>query len=202
MKIREQKRLRLYLEVLAKKLETEEEQHIHPVIQKQLNTEDLINILLWMFPKIWTREKLISKKKEELLSLIHTDANILWYTIDQLEKQMNNIVKYSQEEIHSFFSKTNNEMHYLASKPVTNWDAYDKANYHSLMSKTNTTKRVFGIFTSDVLAEDVYAVTTKPSYFFDTKEEAEAEIENIIKEENFQRDELTIHSLWLIQNYS
>ncbi len=58
---------------------------------------------------------------------------------------------------------------------------------------------MFTIFTSDVLAEDVSAVTTKPSYFFDTKEEAENEITNIIAEGRFTRDELTIHKLWLMQ---
>lgn len=58
---------------------------------------------------------------------------------------------------------------------------------------------MFGIFTSDVLAEDVYAVTTKPSYFFDTKEEAEAEIENIVSEGQFSKGELVVHKLWLLQ---
>jgi len=57
---------------------------------------------------------------------------------------------------------------------------------------------VFAIFTSDVLAEDVYAVTTKPSYFFDTKEEAEAEIENVIAKGKFSSNELVVHSLWLL----
>ena len=86
----------------------------------------------------------------------------------------------------------------MASKPVEEWDEYDTSNYRSLLVKTGTTKKVFAIFTSDVLAEDVYAVTTKPSYFFDTKEEAESEINNILVEGKFTRDELVVHSLWLL----
>ena len=57
---------------------------------------------------------------------------------------------------------------------------------------------MFGIFTSDVLAEDVYAVSTKSSFLFDTEKEAEEEIEQIILERKFTREELTIHSLWLL----
>ena len=79
------------------------------------------------------------------------------------------------------------------------WDGYDVSNYRSLLLKTGTTKKVFGIFTSDVLAEDVYAVTTKPSYFFDSKKEAETEIENIVAEGQFTKDELVVHKLWLLQ---
>jgi TATA-box binding protein (TBP) (component of TFIID and TFIIIB) len=79
---------------------------------------------------------------------------------------------------------------------VADWDDYDRSNYRSLMVKTGTTKKVYAIFTSEVLAEDVYAVTTQPSYFFDTKEEAEVEIENIIAKGEFKSDDLVIHSLW------
>lgn len=97
-----------------------------------------------------------------------------------------------------FPSNAKKDVH-LASKPVEEWDSYDVSNYRSLLLKTGTTKKVFGIFTSDVLAEDVYAVTTKPSYFFDTKEEAEAEIENIVSEGQFSKEELVVHKLWLLQ---
>ena len=106
---------------------------------------------------------------------------------------------YSQKEVTLFFQRTQNQSHYLAFKAVDDWDEYDTSNYRSLLTKTGTTKRVYGIFTADVLAEDVYAVSTKPSFLFDTKEEAEQEIEQIILERKFKREDLTIHSLWLMQ---
>jgi len=68
-----------------------------------------------------------------------------------------------------------------------------------LLWKHGKTKRVFAIFTADVDEKDKYAVTTKPSFFFDTEEEAIAEIENIISEMKFESDELKIMSLWQIQ---
>ena len=107
--------------------------------------------------------------------------------------------KLEQDEVDGFFLRTQNQIHYLASKPVDEWDEYDISNYRAMLLKTGTTKKVFGIFTSDVLAEDVYAVTTKPSYFFDTHEEAEAEIKNIVTDGTFKAEELTIHKLWLLQ---
>tara|TARA_R110002051_G_scaffold181774_1_gene251309 strand:- start:82270 stop:82629 length:360 start_codon:yes stop_codon:yes gene_type:complete len=117
-----------------------------------------------------------------------------------MEEAMNNFMKYSQSEVSSFFSGHQRELHYLASKPVEHWYGYDKANYHSLRLKTNTSKQVYGIFTSDVLAEDVSAVTTKPTHFFDTKKEAEAELEKILLDKKFKRKDMTIHPLWLLQN--
>jgi hypothetical protein len=172
MKLRAQKRILFYLEQLAKKLKQEKNQNIYSEIRKNLITEDLISIILWLFPNKWKQEILSLKTDDELLELIHSDVNILRYTIKKIEENMTNIVQYSQAEVTTFFKSSQNEIHYLASKPVEDWDSYDKANYHSLLSKTNTSKKVYGIFTSDVLAENVYAVTTKPSYFFDSKEEA------------------------------
>lgn len=58
-------------------------------------------------------------------------------------------------------------------------------------------RQVFGIYTSDVLAKDVHEVTTEPAHFFDTKEEAEREVENIVSTGRFTREELVIHPLWI-----
>ena len=45
----------------------------------------------------------------------------------------------------------------------------------------------------------VYEVTTKPARFFDTKEEAESEVENIISQGMVTREELVIHPLWIAE---
>lgn len=201
MKLRTQKRLLIYLEELAEKLMTQEKEvPINPKIVKLLTKDEMIQMILWVFPQTWRKETLSQKSEQELLDLIGSDVNILLYTIARIEDAMANYVKYSQSEVTSFFRNNQKEIHYLAHKPVEDWDSYDKSNYHSLLSKTNTTRIGYGIFTSDVLSENVYAVTTKPSHFFDTKEEAETELENILLEKKIKRSELTIHKLWLIQN--
>ena len=137
-------------------------------------------------------------ERTKLLELINGDYSVLLWAIHRLEKRMTDTPSMSQKDVDAFFQRTQNELHYLASKPVEDWDAYDTSNYRGLLVKTGTTKKVFAIFTSDVLAEDVYAVTTKPSYFFDTKEEAEAEIINVIAEGKFTQEDLVVHNLWLL----
>jgi hypothetical protein len=42
---------------------------------------------------------------------------------------------HSQEDINQFFSDSSNEIHYLNSKPVKDWDEYDLSNFKSLVRK-------------------------------------------------------------------
>lgn len=198
MNLREKRRLLVYLELLAEKFNAEDKKGIHENVVKYLPREELIDIVLWLFQTTWTKDSLEHKTDAELLDLIGSDIGVLLYLIDKLEKSIGLYPKLEQDEVDIFFSKAQKEMHYLASKPVKDWDSYDVSNYRSLLMKTGTTKRVYGIFTADVLSEDAYAVTTKPSYFFDTKAEAENEIKNIEAEGQFKANELTIHSLWLL----
>lgn len=199
MKLREKRRILIFLELLAERFQQDKEQSITQNLFKYFTREELNDLVIWLFPESWSLEVLSFKTYEELLDIIGNDLNILLYLIDKLEQSIVAYPKLEQEEVDGFFQRTQNEIHYLASKPVEEWDSYDVSNYRSLLLKTGTTKKVFGIFTSDVLAEDVYAVTTKPSYFFDTKEEAEAEIENIVSEGQFSKEELVVHKLWLLQ---
>lgn len=199
MKIREKRRILLFLELLAERLQKENVKGIHKNLKQYITRDELIEIVMWLFHKTWTPQTLELKSDEELFDLIGNDIGILLFIIDKLENSMISYPKFQQKDIDEFFVRTQNEIHYLASKPVDQWDEYDVSNYRSLLLKTGTTKKVFGIFTSDVLSEDVYAVTTKPSYFFDTYEEAEAEIKNIELEGQFKANELTIHKLYLLQ---
>lgn len=199
MKLREKRRILIFLELLAERFQQDKKQSITHNLLKYFTRDELYDLIVWLFPKTWTVESLSLKSDEELLNLVENDLNILLYIIENLENSIIKYPKIEQVEIDNFFHRTQNEIHYLASKPVEEWDSYDVLNFRSLLLKTGTTKKVFGIFTSDVLAEDVYAVTTKPSYFFDTKEEAEAEIENIVSGGQFSKEELVVHKLWLLQ---
>ena len=200
MKIRTIKRMLYFLKDLENTIVTPGSLNVSKELIKHFTDSELREMIFWLHKDSWSKNALGFLPRQELIDLISGDCEILRWTIYDLESKITNFPNYSQKEIDHYFEKTQNQIHYLASKPAQNWDAYDISNYRSLMIKTGTSKKVYGIFTSDVLAEDVYAVTTKPSYFFDTKEEAQAEIDNIIKQENFKRDELIIHSLWIIQN--
>lgn len=198
MKLRNYKRILFFLNRLESFLESEKESKNSSELASYYTDSELREIIHWLYRDVWSKNALGFMERPQLLELINSNYGILLWTIHSLEKSMTNAPNITQSDIDTFFQRTQNELHYLASKPVEEWDEYDTSNYRSLLVKTGTTKKVFAIFTSDVLAEDVYAVTTKPSYFFDTKAEAEEEIDNILIEGKFTRDELVVHSLWLL----
>lgn len=198
MKLRNYKRILFFLNRLESFLESEKEAKTSVELASYYTDSELREIIHWLYRDVWSKNALGFMERPQLLELINSNYGILLWTISSLEKSMTDTPNITQSDVDTFFQRTQNELHYLASKPVEEWDEYDTSNYRSLLVKTGTTKKVFAIFTSDVLAEDVYAVTTKPSYFFDTKAEAEEEIDNILIEGKFTRDELVVHSLWLL----
>ena len=198
MKLRNYKRILFFLKRLESFLESEKELKSSSELASYYTDSELREIIHWLYRDVWSKNALGFMERSQLLELINSNYGILLWTIYSLEKSMTDKPNITQSDIDKFFQRTQNELHYLASKPVEEWDEYDTSNYRSLLVKTGTTKKVFAIFTSDVLAEDVYAVTTKPSYFFDTKAEAEDEIDTILLEGKFTRDELVVHSLWLL----
>jgi hypothetical protein len=50
----------------------------------------------------------------------------------------------SQEEVNKFFSDTQQEIHYLNSKPVKDWDEYDMSNWKSKLRKKELGRPQFG----------------------------------------------------------
>lgn len=104
------------------------------------------------------------------------------------------------DEVQNFFDSRMLNTHYLSDKPVEQWDKYDVNNYYSLLFKHGKTKKVYAIFTSDVKDEDKYVVTTQPSFFFDTKAEAEAELNRICLGTKQSKSDFIIHSLWKIES--
>lgn len=197
MKLREYKRVILLLQKLESLLDTGTESKLSQELIKHYTDSELREMIYWLYKDVWSKNALGFKNRPELIELINADYGVLLWTINQLEASMTRAPSYSQANVSRFFERTNNEIHYLASKPVEQWDEYDTSNYTRLLMKTGTTKKVYAIFNSDVLKEDVYAVTTKPSYFFDTREEAENEIKSIVVEGKFTKEKLVIHSLWL-----
>ena len=199
MNLRTYKQILFFLNDLSSFIETPGNAKLSKELIKHFTDSELRKMIYWLYKDVWSENALGFMERDKLLELINGDDVVLDWTIHKIEQQMTTISNYSQEEVESFFIKTQNEIHYLASKPVENWDEYDLSNYRNLLLKTGKAKKVYAVFTADVLAEDVYAVTTKPSYFFDTKKEAEAEIKSIVAEGQFTKDELVVHKLWLLQ---
>tara|TARA_R110002072_G_scaffold302796_1_gene488814 strand:- start:6152 stop:6754 length:603 start_codon:yes stop_codon:yes gene_type:complete len=197
MTIKERKRILYFLEAFMVNLESHDENQINHEFLNLFSRSELIDMVLWLFSN-YDKNMLVEKTDAELLKLINDDVNVLAYVIEQWKNNINAVPKLTQDEVNELFEKLPISIHYLRDKPVEEWDDYDVNNYYSILFKHGKTKRVFAIFTSDVKDEDKYAVTTKPSLFFDTKEEAEAEINNVIAEGKLTREELVVHSLWLL----
>lgn len=197
MKLKQQKLIGHFLEMLKDRMEHKMVNSISSIYLDYFDREALIEMVLWA-DDAYDRNLLTEKTDEELLELIADDMNVLSYTIEKWKEGITAVPKMTQAEVHRFFDRIQIDPHYLRDKPVEEWDCYDTANYLSLLAKTGTTKRVYGIFTSDVLTEDVYAVSSQPTYLFDTKQEAETEIKNIISKGEFTEDDLVIHSLWVL----
>ena len=200
MTIKERKIILFFLKKYKAILEKQNNQELDNFFHDFFSREELIEILEHSyFDRDLAEHHIETLENADLLELIGDNYFILTYTIDKIEKSITASPNLSEIEKKEFFEKRNLGTHYLFAKPSLEWDSYDISNYYSLLWKLGKTKRVFAIYTSDVNEEDKYAVTTKPSFFFDTEDEASAELENILKEKKFQREELKIVSLWQIQ---
>ncbi|PHS65769.1 MAG: hypothetical protein COB12_06770 [Flavobacterium sp.] len=200
MTIKKLKMIVFFLKQYQTILEKNQTQELNLMFTDFFSREELLDILEHSyFDRDLEEHKVETLENSDLLELIGEDYFLLTYLIDKTEKSITATPTFSEEEKKEFFELKNLETHYLYSKPSQEWDSYDISNYYSLLFKHGKTARVFAIFTSDVESEDKYAVTTKPSFFFDSKEEAETELKKIYKEQSFKKGDLKILSLWKIQ---
>lgn len=197
MTIKERKQILYFLESFMANIESIEENNISLEFLTLFSRKELVEIVLWLFTN-YDKSMLSEKTDAELLKLVGDDANVLSFVIEQWKNNISAVPTIRQEEVNKFFDDLQLETHYLRHKPVLEWDDYDVSNYYSILFKRGKTKRVFAIFTSDVKDRDKYAVTTKPSFFFDTKKEAEEELLKICKENKQDPLDFIIHSLWKI----
>lgn len=202
MKLREQKRILAFLTMLESLIKKQTFPALSDELLEFFSDEELRQVIRHHHSDSWSSKEIASLKdlkRPALIEFILSDYALVLWTIKSIQKSMTATPNYEQGAIDEFFSHTSNEMHYLASKPVDSWDEYDKSNYRYLLIRTGTTKRVFGIYSSAVKAEDVYIVTTKPSYYFDTEEEAKAEIEKLVTTGSHTKGNLVVHSLWSLR---
>ena len=199
MKIKTQKLILHFLKEYEKNYNASDEKRAF--FEDYFSKEELIEIIGHIYgDACFENEHIAEFSEKELFSLIKNDSFFLSYLIELLEMELGALPSFVQADVTQFFESVNNELHYLASKRVEAWDEYDRSNYHSLLRKTGRSKKVFAVFTSDVKEEDKYIVSTSPSYFFDTAEEAQKEISKLIKERKFKEHDLKIMALWKLNN--
>lgn len=170
-----------------------------PQLTFRFTRKELIEMMKWKYegPALEAYD-LENMTDPELTEAIGDTLEILEYFIDKWQKRIQATPSLSTKETREFFTRHGIESHYLNNKPVDLWDEYDQANFYSLTMKHGKAQKVYAIFMADVNDEELHAVTTQPSYFFDSYEEAKTELEKIQDERGFAPDELKIKSLFKI----
>lgn len=199
MTLKQQRLFLYFFEVLEAHLRFSQSLPLSKEVKQHLTKEECIDIVLWLSPERCHRAELETFDDDKLHSALVTDYNIVLYIIHKWELHLSKSIIFSDEEIDALFTRTNNEMHYLYTKPTSQWDEYDRSNYISLLTKAGFTIEVYGIYSSSVKEEDKYTVDSPPKVFYDTKQEAEAEIIRLIEKENYNEGGLVIYPLYKIK---
>jgi len=199
MTLRQQKLVLYFLDMLESYLRYKDALPVFDKAKKFHSKKELIKMLLWLFPDRYTGEELETFQEKQLYEALVCDYNILLYLIDVWKTKLSAVVRFSQQEVDEFFYYVKSEPHYLRDKPVEQWDGYDRSNYLALLAKSGVTRQVFALFTSEVKEEDKYIVTSAPTVFYDTRQEAEDEVDRCITEENYTKGDLVVYALWKIK---
>ena len=195
MKIKTQKLILHFLKEYEKQYNSNDTKRAF--FEDYFSKDELIEIIRHIYgDSCFINDENAEFSEKELFSLIKHDSFFLTYLIEKLEMELAAFPSFSQKEVDAVFAESGLETHYLANKQVEEWDEYDRSNYRTIMRKHGFTKKVYGIFLSEVEEDDKYLVSTKPSQFFDTLEEAEKELNTLLTERKFKVGELKILLLW------
>mgnify|MGYP006077879949 CR=1 FL=1 len=122
MKLRAYKRILFFLKDLDGFMETAGRTQLSNELIKHYTDSELRDMIYWLYKDVWSKNALGFMERGKLIELINGDSVVLHWTIHCIEQRMTNTTSYSQKEVDTFFTRTNNEIHYLASKPVSDWD--------------------------------------------------------------------------------
>jgi hypothetical protein len=197
MILREQKRILFFLHALENYLEADASTIDTDELLALYTDSELRKIIHWLYNEQWSVNSLGFMNRSELVALINSNYGVLLWTIDQLEKKTVALLENTLEEVATFFQDTYNEIHYLASKPVENWNSYDQTNYRSLRLKAGATKKVFVVLPIPKKKRDKATPALLPNYLFDTEEEAAKAIEHMHQENANSTLDFRIASVWL-----
>jgi len=199
MTMKQQRLLLHFFEILENYMRSADAFPVSQEVKENLSRDECIDIVLWISPERYHRGELEQFDDEKLHDALVTDYNVLLYKIHKWEVQLSKSITFSDEEVDALFTRTNNQMHYLYTKPTSQWDGYDRSNYISLLAKAGFTIQVYGIYSSSVKEKDKYIVDSPPKVFYDTKEEAQTEITRLVEKENYGEGDLVVYPLCKIK---
>ena len=185
--------LRHYLEVMQKQMEAIPTYSMSRFVQDFFLEKELRDIVQWKLSNKELQDIDIEMlSSSELLNMIGNDAVVLGYYFNQWDQECSLQESPEQKEIFKTLHQLGLHTHYLASKPMTNWDEYDWSNFRALQLKSGKLSKVYGIYGSRIRQEEVDTVTSPPARYYDTEEDAQEGIEELLTTGIFKPKELAI----------
>lgn len=187
--------LHYFLSMLEKRLSLEKQETVNPIFLQLFTKEELLEILSWLYhgniPQTYKPSEMIS---EEVLDAIASERSILLYIVQLLDNEKERDYVVDTNNVHATLKQLGLQTHYLADKPIPDWDEYDKSNFESLLKKAGKLTPRFGIFDANVKEEDKYSCTT-PAKRYTTEWEAQMMLALLIAEAGFCDGELKVMEL-------
>jgi len=105
------------------------------------------------------------------------------------------------KEVNEVLSQLGLYTHYLATKPIDDWDEYDHSNWNALLRKSGRgrLKETFAIIVAlDFKKFEHYCM--EPQVFYESFEKAEEQMLHLIKTKQYKKSQLKIQKLWKTRN--
>lgn len=175
--------IQYFLRTLQLKMQSRKNpEEINPVFLKIYDKEELKGIVKWVFnQKIPEGMDVDKMDEEELLESISNEEYILGYLLSQLEDELQASSIITDESVLKTLEQLGLHTHYLARKPLEQWEEYDHANYRALSLKAGKFLPLYGIYSWDVDQQDKYL--TIPGRIYDTECEAQEMLSKFFTEE-------------------
>ena len=134
----------------------------------------------------------------QLRKFISEHSETLRYFIEKWSKRIQQSPELSYREKEDFFGKYGIEDHYLNFKSIDKWHSSDEETFIALLFTHGKAEEVYAVFLLDPDNTAFHAVSTQDTFFFDTTEEAEEEVQKLTEERGYSPGMLRIQSLFKI----
>jgi hypothetical protein len=192
MKITTRQVLLRFLAILLEQIQEQKNDVLDAFFEDFFTKDEIIEILKSKFgSNVDGHLKVVRLNKEQLLEYL-SDADVLNYFLNSWNSEIEQNRTITPVEVFRTLDQLGLQTHYLASKSVTEWDAYDFSNYRSLSGKAGKITTVYGIYETDVKEEDVEQVTSHPKRFFETYKKAEEQLQYLFSQKVCKIDELHV----------
>jgi hypothetical protein len=187
--------LHYFLSMLEKRLSKEKQESINPFFLQLFTRQELLDILSWLYHGNIPQSYAISEmSSEEMLDAIASERSILIYIVQLWDNEKEKDYVVDSSNVHSTLAQLGLQTHYLADKPLADWDEYDRSNFKSLLNKAGKLTPRYGIFDANVKEEDKYSCNT-PAKRYITEWEAQMMLALLIAEGGFCEGELKVMEL-------